>query len=823
MATLFNAGTFERPPTGIFKSAVTLGSVAAAVAVTKVLQYFWPSEAFASLFFCAIMFAAWLGGWRQGVLAITFSVLAFDYWFEPSGHAFAVPKNELPRLVFFVLCALLIVVLAASERNTTESLRQARDELAAKVEDLKEFNASLDSEIVHRKQAEAALQRGKAYLAEAQRLSRTGSFGWQVSTGELFWSEETFRIFQLDPMTKPTAELVFGRVHPDDATLVKETIERARQDGEDFDFEHRLQMPDGSVKHLRVLAHSERAESGELEFVGAVMDITVAKETEARLRRVEIYLSEGQRLSHTGSWAWNVRTKENLYWSKEQYRIYGFDPDTETGPYGPAHDRIHPEDVGSFDMTLERATKERVDFETHHRIVLPGGEVKHIHALGHPISNAAGELVEYIGTTMDVTERKLSEILLSSEKHVLEMIAGGATLPAVLNELCGAIDEQSPGLISAVFSLDADGQRLWPLAGPGVPQGWTRLVSPLVIGPLAGSCGAAVYRKETVVVSDIATDPRWVELREAALRFGLKACWSKPLISTTGLVLGTFAIYYGKARSPGHRELLLIERAGHIAQIAIERDRTQDSLRQVQANLAHATRVTMMGELTASIAHEVNQPLAAVVNNANACISLLPDNAPGLEEVRLALAEIIEDATRASEVIARVRQLAKRGPVERSLLDLGDVVNDVVALARSESAARQITIRTELPADLPVVSGDRVQLQQVLLNLVINGMDAMNSVEESRRVLVISGSVGAREGAPETWLSVKDSGVGIRDEEMEHIFDAFFTTKPLGMGMGLAISRSILEAHGGRLWAERTRGPGATFVFSLPSNGSVTT
>ena len=248
-----------------------------------------------------------------------------------------------------------------------------------------------------------------------------------------------------------------------------------------------------------------------------------------------------------------------------------------------------------------------------------------------------------------------------------------------------------------------------------------------------------------------------------------------------------------------------------------ERHRTQQSLDKAQADLAHMTRLTTMGELTASIAHEVNQPLTAVINNANACIDLLPNGAPQLEEVREALTEIIEDADRASAVILRLRQMAKNAPAERSLLDLRHVVTDVLALARYESALRRITIRTDLPNDLPAVSGDRVQLQQVLLNLVMNGMDAMNTVEDSRRVLMISGRGENRDGMTAVFLSVQDAGIGFKPEEMDRLFEAFYTTKPNGMGMGLAISRSIIEAHGGRLWAELNHGPGATFLFSLPA------
>ena len=270
-------------------------------------------------------------------------------------------------------------------------------------------------------------------------------------------------------------------------------------------------------------------------------------------------------------------------------------------------------------------------------------------------------------------------------------------------------------------------------------------------------------------------------------------------------------------------------------------NRTQHELHKAQAELAHMTRLTTMGELTASIAHEVNQPLTAVVNNANACISLLepapshsgeggpaapeslgeggPDGASNLEDIREALGEIRDDAERASAVVGRVRQLAKRAPVEKSLLDLSDVVKDVLSLARYESVARGATIRTDLSQDFPRVSGDRVQLQQVLLNLVMNGMDAMNTIEESQRVLIIGGRRETRDGSSEALLSVQDAGVGFKPEEMDRLFEAFYTTKPDGMGMGLAISRSIIEAHGGRLWAEPNSGPGATFLISLPAGG----
>jgi PAS domain S-box-containing protein len=243
-----------------------------------------------------------------------------------------------------------------------------------------------------------------------------------------------------------------------------------------------------------------------------------------------------------------------------------------------------------------------------------------------------------------------------------------------------------------------------------------------------------------------------------------------------------------------------------------ERKRAEEALRTSHAAL------TSRFELTASIAHEVNQPLTAVVNNANACISLLPKDTPGLEEVREALAEIIDDANRASDVIARVRLLAKRTPVEKSLLNLSDVVQDVLGLARYESAARNVTIRTDLSKDLPSVFR---RSRATPAGLAQPGHQWHGCDESSRGSKAcphrLRTARNTRWKTFEVRLSVSDSGVGFKPEEMERLFEAFHTTKPQGMGMGLAISRSIIEAHEGRLWAEPNQGPGATFLFSLPA------
>ena len=237
---------------------------------------------------------------------------------------------------------------------------------------------------------------------------------------------------------------------------------------------------------------------------------------------------------------------------------------------------------------------------------------------------------------------------------------------------------------------------------------------------------------------------------------------------------------------------------------------------EAQAKLAHVSRLTTLGEVTASLAHELNQPLAAILNNGAACLALLQNGRADRGEVQAALGDIVADAERARAIMERVRRLARRSLPEKLPLALGDIVADVVALAAPESAARRVAIRSDIAGNVPIVMGDRVQLQQVLLNLIVNGMDAMSAVPEGTRLLEIRIQRDGDDAVPSARVAVRDRGVGLDPDELDRVFEAFYTTKPQGMGMGLAISRSIIEAHGGRLWVEATT-PGATFSFRLPA------
>ena len=246
-----------------------------------------------------------------------------------------------------------------------------------------------------------------------------------------------------------------------------------------------------------------------------------------------------------------------------------------------------------------------------------------------------------------------------------------------------------------------------------------------------------------------------------------------------------------------------------------ERKRADEALRKAQANLAHVTRLTTVGELTASIAHEVNQPLAAVVMNANTCLRWLDRNPPDLDEARAATRRIVRDGNRGSDIIARIRGMLKKEPPTRVRLNVNDVIQEVIALARMD--LHGVALQTDLADSLAEVTADRVQLQQVLLNLTVNAIDAMKPVTDRPRALLIR----TRNHDERTVLvAVQDSGVGLDAKQMEQIFETFYTTKPEGLGMGLSICRSIIEGHGGRLWAEPNQGPGATFQFTLPiANG----
>src|SRR5258707_11857202 len=268
------------------------------------------------------------------------------------------------------------------------------------------------------------------------------------------------------------------------------------------------------------------------------------------------------------------------------------------------------------------------------------------------------------------------------------MIACDAPLEEILEKLVLAVEAQFAGLLCSVLLLDEDGQHVRHGAAPSLPKAYTKDIDGLCIGPNAGSCGTAMYRREPVVVTDILQDPLWELYREVAKPYGLRACWSVPILAHSGKALGSFAMYYREPRSPRPAETRALELATHLAGIAIERKLAREErerLREAQSDLARVSRVTTMGELTASLAHEVNQPIAATVTSANSCLHWLAGEGPNLDKARAAAERIVKDGTRAAEIISRIRLLFQKGSLQLELVDVNEVIAEMIILLRGEA------------------------------------------------------------------------------------------------------------------------------------------
>jgi PAS domain S-box-containing protein len=309
-------------------------------------------------------------------------------------------------------------------------------------------------------------------------------------------------------------------------------------------------------------------------------EIAERKRAEEKLGGSEAFLAAGQRISRTGTWSWTVASGK-VTWSEEHYRIFGFDPEKTNPSFQLFMETVHPEDRSFIKQGLDEAIRERSGFDLEFRLALPDGAIKHVQGVGRPTLGPSGEVDSYIGTTVDISERKRGEALFAGEKRLLEMIATGVPLEEILNVLCLIIEEYRPGALASILLLRSDGLHLDSVAGPSLPKEWRQEMEKLPIGPCAGSCGTAAYRGSAVIVADIATDPLWdvPEHRAAALSHGLRASWSNPILSSERKVLGTFCIYERATRSPNSHDLEVIEKATYLARVAIERDRAEAALR----------------------------------------------------------------------------------------------------------------------------------------------------------------------------------------------------------------------------------------------------
>jgi len=558
-------------------------------------------------------------------------------------------------------------------------------------------------------------------------------------------------------------------------------------------------------------------------------EIAERKEAEVALRSSEAQLTQAQRIAHLGSYEIDVLPGTSR-WSDEIFRILGLIPRNGALARKDFVERIvHPEDRQYAMERYDQLVREAKPYNIQYRIMRPDGSIRFVQSMGEPIRNPDGAVVRFSGALLDITERKQSEDKLARLNRTLQTLyqCNQALVHAtdeqeLLRAVCHVLVETGGLRMAWVGYRELDAEKtIRPVAQAGYNQGYVESVRATWADSERGQgpTGTAIRTGKPSWTKNIQTDASIALWRAEALRRGYCSNIALPLTSD-GEPFGALTLYADEPAAFNERTVeQFTELANNLAygvtalRMREERKRAEEALDKAQAELARVTRVTTLGEMTASIAHEINQPLAAVVNNASACLRWLAGQAPNLEEARQSAALIIADTHRAGEIISRIRALAKKSPPRKDWLDINETILEVIALARSEVQGNRMSLQTQLSEDVPLIVGDRIQLQQVILNLIINAIEAMSGAGDGPRELLVGSEKDESQGV---LVAVRDSGPGLDPESLNHIFTAFYTTKPQGMGMGLAISRSIVEAHGGSLWATVNEGRGAVFQFTLP-------
>jgi PAS domain S-box-containing protein len=508
-----------------------------------------------------------------------------------------------------------------------------------------------------------------------------------------------------------------------------------------------------------------------------VIEIGRRSQVEQTLRDNEEQLRLAQEATALGVWDWDPRI-DRAVWSDRHFRIFGLEPRDSTFDERGFVSMIYPEDRAAVKLAIREALRPGGEFDAEYRIRRKDGQLRWVFSQGRTHCDTAGQPIRMIGLTLDITDRRQAdEELRRSEERFRLLVEGIADYAIFMLDPAGFVSSWNSGaehikgysaqeIIGQHFSCFYDDEDLHK----GKP---------------------ATALREAAAAGRFEEDG-W-QLRKDGSRFRANAILTA-LRGQQGELIGFAKIT---------RDLTQSRRA-------------EEAVQTAHAQLARVVGASTMGELTASIAHEINQPLTAIVTNANASRRILASPTPDLEEVQQAVTDIAEAGTRAAEIIAHIRALLKKSAPEKETLDMNQVIHQVLALIPGVLEKQHVSVEMELRPALPPVLGDQVQLQQVLLNLIMNGVEAMNTILDRPRVLTIRSDV--RESGLE--FTVQDSGSGLDPGHIEHIFDTFFTTKKSGIGMGLSISRSIIEAHNGRLWASSDRASqGATFRFSLPVAG----
>jgi PAS domain S-box-containing protein len=668
------------------------------------------------------------------------------------------------------------VVCPTGEVRTVQAIGTVKRDASGRAYEI--FGTVQD--ITDRKRAEEAhqalsrdLQESKAWLEEAQHVAHVGYWVWDLQANSLIWSDETYRIFGLTPQEGLIdLDKVRQMIHPDDREMVFRTAEQAAGSGARADCEHRLFRPNGEMRVVHSLGDLKKDSSGRpFQMFGTTQDITERRRAEEALRQSQFYLSEGQRLAHMGSWAFN---DSGHYWSDELYKIYGLDPKNGAPTVEQYLALLHPQDRVSMAETIKRMQEEHCGFDQIERIVRPDGQLRYVRAVAVPVLEQ-GVFKGFVGTTMDVTEQELLTQELRREKAYL---AEAQILTHVGSWATNFHTKQLFHLSDEVYRLHG----FEPNQGPSAFESFWNTIHPEDEPVVRETLENAIQKRTDYDIPEFR-----VCRADGSVRF-LRTIGHHNPSAEMGFYVGI--------------TMDITERK----QAEQERER----LRQLETDLAHINRVNMMGELAAALAHQIKQPIAAAVANAGACLGFLEGENPDILEAREAASGTIGCGRRAAEIIDHVRSLFKKSFPEREPVDVNELIREISLLLQNDIRRNSVTVHLELAENIPEVAGDRVQLEQVLMNLMLNAIEAMRDANGGLTITSQSTDDG------HLLISVSDTGVGIPAGKVDQIFDTFFTTKPQGTGMGLAISRSIVESHGGRLWATPNSGRGATFRFTLP-------
>lgn len=612
------------------------------------------------------------------------------------------------------------------------------------------------------------VRRHEAYQKEAQRLSHIGSFGWKPNNGEIVWSEELYRIFEYQASTAITLESILDRIHPEDRPLVRETVARAAAKHSAFDVEHRLLFPGGRVKYVRVLATPLLEPQSDLsEYTGATIDITDQRRAEETLRKNERELRTLVEIipAYVGTSSPDGTVE---FLSQSWFDYSGMSREQAMG-WGWAG-AIYPEDLDRVLTAWQAGLTSGKPVEQELRCRKADGSYRWFLNRSLPLHDDEGQITKWYGILFDIDELKKTQSELQERQH--ELVGIIETIPSMLWSI-------SPTGKTTYLS-----QRVLEYCGASseelIDRGWERFIHPEDREETTKAFDRAISSGESYSAIH--------RLRRADGEYRWHHSMGEPLRDPQGKIIQ----WYGLATDID------------------ERKRAEDHLRDTRLKLTRASRIATLAELSASIAHELNQPLMSVLANAQAGKRWLAANPPNLPETSASIERIIRDARAADEVMQHIRALFKQEPFDKTDVSVTDMVKGAVRFVHEDPKKRDVAIRWQIDEALPHLCVDLIQMQQVFVNLILNAIDAMEGRPAPPSLTIRS----AKTKANETLIQVMDNGSGVEDPE--RIFDAFVSTKKTGMGIGLAISRSIVEAHGGRLWAENNPSGGATFSVILP-------